>query len=74
MFVLSGFETQSAYEAREPSWEPEQEFADASAAGETALAWVISQGGEAQVEVIRVEGQVGDVVAIVSRDGIEQVG
>jgi hypothetical protein len=74
MYVLSGFETQTAYEARETSWEPEDEFADVASAEAIAQAWVVARGSEAQVEVIRLEGQVGDVVAVVTCDGTEYIG
>ena len=72
-FILSGFETQKAYEDRELSWDGGREFPDESTAQEAAAAWLTSQGPEAQVEIIRLTGDQGDVMAVVTQRGIERI-
>ena len=72
-FILSGFETQKAYEDREPSWEGDREFPDEGTAQEAAAAWLASQGADAQVEVISVAGNQGNVIAVITQRGVERI-
>ena len=72
-FILSGFETQKAYEERELSWDGDREFPDERTAQEAAAAWLVSQGPEAQVEVISLAGNEGDVVAVITQRGVERI-
>jgi hypothetical protein len=71
-FVLSGFITERSYKDRRPDWEPEPAttLEDAIAQGSE---WVQSYGPSSQVEVIRVEGEVGHVVRVVTYAGVETI-
>ena len=72
-FVLSGYETVSSYEAREPTWEPDDEFADIDAATAAARTWLAEKAHAAQVEVIEVVSSSGRVRRVVTATGVEAI-
>lgn len=72
-FILSGFATREAYDTRELTWDGQEEFADELSAQAAAETWLVSQGPDAQVEIIRLSGNEGVVVAVVSQAGVERI-
>ncbi len=73
VFVLSGYDTASAYEQREPSWEPDDEFPDIDSATAAAISWRAGQPTAAQVEVVEVVRSEGRVRRVVDETGIEEI-
>jgi hypothetical protein len=70
--VLSGFETTDAYERREATWEPDDEFETIEGATTAAQAWVSSRP-HAQVEVIDLRGHQGLVRRVVTQTAVEDI-
>jgi hypothetical protein len=73
-WVLSGFGGASDYDARRPTWESADDHADLESAVASAQVWQQSAGPESTVEVIRIDGSSGRVVAVVDRHGISAIG
>lgn len=72
-YVLSRFKTKRDYDKRKATWEPDKGFADMAAAEHAAQGWLAGQGIEAQVEIIRIQGRDGTVVAVVTPSGTETI-
>lgn len=72
-YVLSGFKTQREYDNRNSTWEPDNGFTDRATAEDEARRWLAAQGVEAQVEIIRLQGREGTVVAVVTQSGTETI-
>jgi hypothetical protein len=72
-YVLSGYASADEYEARAPSWEPADQHADVDSALLAAQVWQGSAGIDSTVEVVRMEGDIGRVVRVVDRNGVERI-
>jgi hypothetical protein len=71
-FALSGYESDITYDERVPDWELDTEFINTNSAIEAANAWLaIYPAG--LVEVIEVEGDMGEVILLVTGSGIENI-
>ena len=73
IFVLTGFENTAAYDARSPSWEPDNEYLDAALCDRSRSELARDQLPQAQVEVIEVAGKTGRVMRIVTGEGFEDI-
>ncbi len=72
-YVLSGYNSEANYVERKSSWEPDQSFRTQVSAADAARAWLASQASESQVEIIRIRGSEGQVVAVVTQTRIELI-
>ena len=72
-FELSGFESEAAYDRREPDWDGEDEYASSGAAIQAAAHWLVGRGDHAVVEVIQMHRRQGTVTDIVTSAGDESV-
>lgn len=72
-FSCSGYVDEAEYERREPSWAPSEEFPSVETATEVGLAWLAAGSERAQVEVIGFTGREGDVLRVLTADGIEEI-
>jgi hypothetical protein len=71
-FALAGYESQVTYDERVADWEPDTEFINTNSAIEAATAWLaIYPAG--LVEVIEVEGEMGEVILLVTSAGVETI-
>lgn len=69
-FVLSGFEREPLG-GRAPDWEPGNDFATLDEATRAAAQWLVVNA-TGRVEVAEVHSGVGEVMAVVTADGVER--
>lgn len=70
--LLVGYVDQAGFDERSHGWEPDDEFADTEATIEASTQWLVNNR-DGIVEVIEFRGSVGDVVALVTRSGVEKI-
>src|SRR4029453_2683638 len=74
VYVLAGYETDTAYASRQPAWEPAQEHDDVDAGGAAANRW-LQERPLGQVEVIELQSAgTAAVVRVVTSRGVEVIG